>query len=184
MRRVAIAVGAGVLASTPAAAWAVDPPDYSPMCKPWHGQPCTPMVCTPSGGPRCAPHIMQHYAQELRMIIKSRNLTAGRVPERPVNTLRELYTALRRCWEPPAREEAHRGMQMSVRFAFNRSGEIISAPRVTYSSKNVDADTQQRYHDSIAAALERCTPMPLTKGFGSALAGRPVGIRFIDDRTN
>ena len=118
------------------------------------------------------------------MTIKSRNLAASKVPERPVNTLRELYSALRRCWQPPAHDEARPGMQMSVRFAFNRSGDLISAPRVTYASRDFGSETRKIYHDSIAAALERCTPMPLTKGFGSALAGRPVGIRFIDDRTN
>jgi hypothetical protein len=177
-------VCAGVLVSTPASAWAVDPLEYSPACNLSHFRPCPPAVCILSDGVRCLPSVLPQYAQELRLTIKGRNLTTGKAPERPVGTLRELYTALRRCWEPPAREEAYPGMQMSVRFAFKRSGEIISAPRVTYAPKDVDADTRKAYRDSISAALERCTPMPLTRGFGSALAGRPVGIRFIDDRTD
>ena len=34
------------------------------------------------------------------------------------------------------------------------------------------------------AALERCSPMPFTKGMAGAIAGRPIAIRFIDDRTS
>jgi hypothetical protein len=33
-------------------------------------------------------------------------------------------------------------------------------------------------------ALERCAPMPLSKGMAGAIAGRPIAIRFIDDRND
>ena len=38
------------------------------------------------------------------------------------------------------------------------------------------------YHDAIMAALERCTPLRFTSGLGGALAGRPIAIRYVDDR--
>jgi hypothetical protein len=75
-------------------------------------------------------------------------------------------------------------MQMSVRFAFRRSGEIISPPQVTYVPKDVGDETRKIYRSAITAALERCTPMPFSKGFGGALAGRPIAIRFVDDRND
>jgi len=73
-------------------------------------------------------------------------------------------------------------MQMSVRLAFKRSGEMISAPRVTYASREAPPAARDAYHDAILAALERCTPLPFTPGLGGAVAGRPVAIRFVDDR--
>jgi hypothetical protein len=35
---------------------------------------------------------------------------------------------------------------------------------------------------AITAALERCTPLPFTDGLGGAVAGRPIAIRFVDNR--
>jgi hypothetical protein len=178
MRQPAIMLGAGVLAAAlPLPAHAVDPLEYSPVCSLTNPGPCTPTVCGLS-------YVMPRFGQDLRLMITSRNLEPGRAPERPVNSISELYAALRRCWRPPAREEAHLGMQMSVRFAFKRSGEVISVPRVTYATKDTDADTRNTYREAITAALERCTPMPFTKGLAGAIAGRPIAIRFVDDRSD
>jgi hypothetical protein len=183
----ALAVRAGVASAAtvlPAApVFAVDPLEYSPVCSSSRPGPCTPTVCTLSDGPRCVPYVMPQLAQDFRLTIKSRSDESGKLPARLVNSLNDLYTALRRCWEPPAREEAHFGLQMSVRFAFKRTGEIISAPRVTYVTKDIDEDTRNIYREAITASLERCTPMPLSKGFGGAIAGRPIAVRFVDDRT-
>jgi hypothetical protein len=188
MRWLKVPFGAGAMAVASAlpaqVAWAVDPLEYSPVCSLSDPRPCTPTVCGLSDGSRCVPYVMPPFGQDLRLTIRSRDVPPGEAPEQPVNSLRELYAALRRCWEPPARDEAHLGMQMSVRFSFKRSGEIISTPRVTYASKDTDAETQKLYRGAITAALDRCTPMPLTKGLGGALAGRPIAIRFIDDRTD
>jgi hypothetical protein len=38
------------------------------------------------------------------------------------------------------------------------------------------------YYQAITAALERCSPMPFTTGLGGAIAGRPIAIRFVDNR--
>jgi hypothetical protein len=38
------------------------------------------------------------------------------------------------------------------------------------------------YHHAIIAALERCTPLPFTTELGGAIAGRPIAIRFVDNR--
>jgi hypothetical protein len=183
MRVCAIALGAVVIALSAPSVWAVDVLEYSPVCSTSRPGSCTPTVCTLTDGPRCVPYVMQ-LAQDFRLIIKSRHRETGKVPVQPVNSLSDLYNALRRCWEPPPREDAYFGMQMSVRFAFKRSGEIISVPRVTYATKDADVHTRTAYRDAITASLERCTPMPLSTGFGGAIAGRPIAIRFIDDRTD
>jgi hypothetical protein len=144
--------------------------------------PCTPSYCGVFDGSPCVPSIMPPFGQDLRLTIGSRKTEQGRAPDRPVNTIGELFDALRACWEPPTRDEAHLGMQMSVRFSFKRTGEIIATPRVTYTSGDADADSKRIYRRAVTAALERCTPMPLTKDMAGAVAGRPIAIRFVDDR--
>jgi len=69
-----------------------------------------------------------------------------------------------------------------VRFAFRRSGEIIATPRVTYATPGIPPQTRETYLHAITAALERCTPLRFTAGLGRAVAGRPIAIRFVDNR--
>ena len=74
-------------------------------------------------------------------------------------------------------------MQMSVRLSFKRNGQMIGAPRVTYTSPDAPPEARNLYHDAILAALDRCTPLRFSAGLGGALAGRPLAIRYVDDRT-
>ncbi len=99
-----------------------------------------------------------------------------------LDTIREVFNALRACWIPPPEDEAHPNMQMSIRFSFRGNGEIISAPRVTYKSPDASPETISIYHNAITSALDRCTPLPFTRGLGNAVAGRPIVIRFLDSR--
>ena len=99
-----------------------------------------------------------------------------------LNTIRDMFDALRACWMPPPEDEERPGMRMSVRLSFRRNGEMIGAPRVTYTSPDAPADARAVYHDAITAALDRCTPLSFTAGLGGALAGRPIAIRFVDNR--
>ena len=122
--------------------------------------------------------------QDLHLTIVSRDGESARVPDpdHRIDSIGDLFAALRGCWEPPPRDDRHNKIQMSVRFAFKRTGEIIDRPRVTYTSRDADDDTRRAYRDAIDAALARCTPMPFGKGLGGAIAGRPIAIRFVDDR--
>ena len=71
---------------------------------------------------------------------------------------------------------------MSVRFSFKRSGEMIAAPRLTFATAGVPADTRATYLKAINASLEACLPLKFTGGLGGALAGRPIAIRYVDNR--
>jgi len=71
---------------------------------------------------------------------------------------------------------------MSVRFSFKRSGEIIASPRMTYSTEGVSTDTRATYLKAINASLNACVPLKFTGGLGGALAGRPIAIRYVDNR--
>ncbi len=102
---------------------------------------------------------------------RARDRTPGSRP-RQLNTLNEL-SALRACWKPPALENAHPGMQMTMRFALNRDGKMIGPPQVTYSTAEVSPRTREIYREAMLQSLEACTPFPLTGGLGGAIAGRP-----------
>jgi hypothetical protein len=67
-------------------------------------------------------------------------------------------------------------------FAFKRSGEIIAAPRLTFATAGVPADTRATYLKAISASLDACVPLKFTGGLGGALAGRPIAIRYVDNR--
>ena len=71
---------------------------------------------------------------------------------------------------------------MSVRFTFKRSGEIIATPRLTFATAGVPADTRASYLKAINASLDACIPLKFTGGLGGALAGRPIAIRYVDNR--
>ena len=100
----------------------------------------------------------------------------------PVNTLNDLWAALQRCWVPPPIDQSRPGMQITVLMSFKRSGEIIATPRVTYATPGIPPETRETYLHAIMAALERCTPLHFSAGLGGAVAGRPIAIRFVDNR--
>jgi hypothetical protein len=139
----------------------------------------------------CFPYYLPPIGQDLRLTIVSTDEKASQ-PERrelvgadehPLDSIRDMFAALRACWVPPPKEEAHHGMEYTIRFALKRDGTMIAAPRMTYSSHEVSAETQEVYRDAIDAALKRCTPLHFSGGMAGAVAGRPIAIRFVDDRT-
>ena len=71
---------------------------------------------------------------------------------------------------------------MSVRFSFKRTGEIIAAPRLTFSTVGRPGRYPRHYLKAINASLEACMPLKFTGGLGGALAGRPIAIRYVDNR--
>jgi hypothetical protein len=107
---------------------------------------------------------------------------ANRDAEQKLDTIASVFAALRECWVPPSEDEARPGMQMSVRFSFNRNGQIIGTPRTTYVTPNTPHEARETYRNAVTASLERCSPMPFSKGLGGAIAGRPIAIRFVDNR--
>jgi len=176
-----IAASAGVLCDAAPAA-AVDPLNPSAPCSVFDGAPCTPSFCGVFGPWPCVPSLPS-FGQGQQLTLHSRNAHPARAPEGPVNSIRDLFRALRACWEPPPVDESFPGMEMSVRFSLKRTGELLGPPRVTYTSSEASSEVRDSYRRAIDAALDRCTPMPFSKEMGGAVAGRPIAIRFVDDRS-
>jgi hypothetical protein len=73
-------------------------------------------------------------------------------------------------------------MQMSVRFSFKRSGDLIGPPRMTFATSGASADIRSTYLKAINDSLDACLPVKFSDGLGGALAGRPLMVRFVDNR--
>ena len=95
-----------------------------------------------------------------------------------VNTLRDMIARLRTCWRPPAPSRANPGIDITVIVSFNRAGEILGHPRITYESEQADDNDRLMYRIAVMETLQRCTPMPFTEGMAGAIAGRPIAVQF------
>jgi hypothetical protein len=148
-------------------------------------------VCSVFRHGPCFPYYWPPIGQDLRLTIVSNDENASQMEhgevveadEHPLDSIRDMFAALRACWVPPPKEEARHGMEYTIRFAFKRDGTVIAPPRMTYSSHEVSAETREVYRDAIDAALKRCIPLHFSGGMAGAVAGRPIAIRFVDERT-
>jgi len=173
------------------------------QCSVLSGRPCHPSFCGVFHRGPCMPYYEPPFSEDLRLtIVSSDDEPAGdnagaaksdqtgdqagseneTADEHPLDSISAMFAALRACWVPPPKDEARPGMEYTIRFAFKRDGEIVAPPRVTYASHDAPADVRDVYRDAVNAALKRCTPLHFSDGMGGAVAGRPIAIRFVDDR--
>lgn len=161
------------------------PFSHSP-CSVLDNRPCTPYHCSIFNNGPCIPEIDYPYGENLQLTIQTvppeQDATKYRKPDHDLDSIGDLFAALRSCWSPPPEDAAREGMQMSIRFSFKRSGEMIGTPRVTFATAGVPADTRTTYLKAINASLGACLPLKFTSGLGGALAGRPIAIRYVDNR--
>jgi hypothetical protein len=187
-------LGAGALTATMAAL--LQPADAY-FCSVFRRHPCAPSYCSPFSHRPCLPFYGFPLGENLQLTIASNTDAAPLNPDQKdadhhsdgaasahdVDTIREMFATLRACWQPPLATEEHEGMQMSVRFSFTRDGNLKGPPRVTYVSPDATPEAKQVYQRAIKDTLDRCTPMQFSKGMAGAIAGRPIAIRFVDNRT-
>lgn len=193
LRRILICVVlgmAGMIASGTADARHRRSIDATPFshapCSVFDRRPCTPTFCSVFNHGPCIPEIFYPIGQDLLLTVESApahdDAPKYQKPDHALDTIGDLFAALRSCWSPPPADSAREGMQMSVRFSFKRSGEIIAPPRMTYATAGVPADVRAAYLKAINASLDSCVPLKFTAGLGGAIAGRPIAIRYVDNR--
>ncbi len=103
--------------------------------------------------------------------------TAQAEPPAQVNTIHEVFARLGTCWRPPPASRAH-AIDITVIVSFNRSGEILGHPRITYETEGATDTDRLLYRIAVMEALQRCTPMPFTESMAGAVAGHPFAVRF------
>ncbi len=188
--------GASFGAAVPGEAGAQTP---RAVCSVLSPHPCHPSFCSAFGRRPCVPYFEPPIGQDLRLTIVAADTSGAERPSaavsgnpggdvkpntgaRTIDSIQAMFAALTACWIPPPKSEAHTGMQYTVRFAFKRDGSLLAPPRMTFASHDVPAEVRTLYRESIDAALSRCTQLHFSAGMAGAIAGRPINIRFIDDR--
>ena len=161
------------------------PFSHSP-CSVLEPGPCTPYFCSVFHHGPCIPEIDYPYGENLQLTIETvppeQDSAKYQKPDHDLDTIGDLFAALRSCWSPPTSDEARAGMQMSVRFSFKTSGEMIGPPRMTFATSGASADDRSTYLKAINDSLNACLPLRFSDGLGGALAGRPLMVRFVDNR--
>ena len=94
-----------------------------------------------------------------------------------VDNIRDVFAKLRTCWKPPPASRAN-PIDITVIVSFNRAGQILGHPRITYESEQATDNDRPEYRIAVMETLQRCTPMPFTEGMAGAIAGRPFAIQF------
>jgi hypothetical protein len=156
------------------------------VCSVLSGRPCHPSFCGVFHRGPCLPYDLPPLGEDLRLTISSTDDSNGggkKPDDQAVGSIKAMFADLRACWAPPPKDEARQGMEYTVRFAFKRDGSMVAPPRVTYSSHDAPTTVRDHYRDAVNAALARCMPLHFSDGMGGAVAGRPIAIRFVDNRT-
>src|ERR1700733_1027467 len=155
-------------------------------CSVLSNRPCTPSFCSVLSHGPCIPEIDYPYDENLQLTIQpvpsDDDKARYQRPDHDLDTIGDLFAALRSCWSPPPADAAQQGMQMTVRFSFKRDGGIIASPRLTFATVGASADIRDTYLKAINASLDACMPLKFTGNLGGALAGRPIAIRYVDNR--
>jgi hypothetical protein len=103
--------------------------------------------------------------------------SAARTEPAQVNTIREAFERFWSCWRPPPASRAN-PIDITVIVSFNRAGEILGHPRITYESEQATDNDRLVYRIAVMETLQRCTPMPFTESMAGAVAGRPFAVQF------
>src|SRR5947209_7010897 len=153
------------------------------LCGVLNGPGCVPTTCSVRDPQTCLPDEDFPLGGDLRLTINTAATEAAPPkPDHDLNTLRDLFITLRACWTPPAIADAKHGMEMTVRVSYKRTGDIFAPPQLTYALEGSSPKVRDTYRAAITQSLEACAPMHFSRGLGDAIAGKPILIRYIDDR--
>jgi hypothetical protein len=188
------AIGFAAIATNHASAEPLNklPPARAP-CSVLSGHPGHPSFCGVFQRGPCFPDYGPSFGDNWQLTIVSTDDNEPRnksgsdndkaANDQTLDSVRQMFAALRACWEPPPKDQARHGMEYTVRLAFKRDGELIGPPRTTYSSHDAPEKARDLYRDAVDAALKRCTPLHFSSDMARAVVGQPIAIRFVDNRT-
>lgn len=161
-------------------------PFFHEPCSVLSHRPCTPSFCSVLNHGPCIPEIYYPYGENLQLTVESKpqeeDASRYQKPDHDLDNIGDLFAALRSCWTPPPAESAKEGMQMTVRFSFKRSGDLIGPPRLTFATQGTPSEVRNTYLKAINDSISACVPLKFTGNLGGALAGRPIAIRYVDNR--
>ena len=110
-------------------------------------------------------------------VLLSLSSACVRAEEGQVDNIREAIARIGRCWKPPPLSRAN-PIDITVVVSFNRAGEILGHPRISYELEQATDNDRLQYRLAVMEALQRCSPMPFTESMAGAVAGRPFAVKF------
>ena len=122
---------------------------------------------------------------DLLLLAQNTEVQPRVAPARPtheLNTLKDIYDAVRRCYRPPSRDQSFPGMRITVEFTYTRAGDLFGKPHILFETAGISPHHQSAYRAAVAAGLVRCAHLPFSESLGSAVAGRILAIQFFDER--
>jgi hypothetical protein len=124
-------------------------------------------------------------AQEMALFIEiGRDNPNPSRPAGPIDNLRDLTGAFRRCFKPPPIDSAVGPVDLTFRVSFKRSGELFGKPKVVTFVQKVTPELRDRYWQAVAETIDLCSPMPFTESMGASAAGRVFRVNFLDRRNS
>jgi hypothetical protein len=151
------------------------------FCSVFHHGPCVPSFCSVFRHGACVPDYGFPIGQDLRLTIETKPPPPAK-PDGDINTIASLFRMLRACFVPPLEDKARAGTQVAIRLSFRRSGEMMPSPRWTYTSPDTPGETRALYRDAVTSSLAHCAPLHFSRGMAGAIAGRPIAIRYVENR--
>jgi hypothetical protein len=101
----------------------------------------------------------------------------GAAAQNSIANARDVRAALRACWVAPGDGAPQ---QISVRFSFNRDGQVVAQPLITYENPPPSEEGRAAVRDALAQTLARCAPLPLSDEFRKVISVRPITVRLGD----
>ena len=95
--------------------------------------------------------------------------------EHPINSVREIRAGLRACWISPTMRTPS---QVTVCLSLKRNGEVLGQPLISYGSAEASEDERATLQAAVAAAVARCTPLPISDALGDIIAGHPINVKL------
>ncbi len=156
-------------------------------CTPYFGsvlrrRPFTPYSCGVTGGP-CSPQVVLIVGNTPVLKVEGHAGPSAPVDrDHPLDRLDEIALLLSKCLELPPDGESQAGMELALRFAFKRNGELVADPRFTYTTHDAPENVKAAWHAAAIEMLRRCAPLPVTEEFGGAIAGQPLVVAIRETR--
>jgi hypothetical protein len=134
-------------------------------------------------GPGCTPELFLPLNQVPLLKVEGHAGPPAPIDrDHPLERLNELGPLLSNCLELPPEDDAQAGMQLSLKLAFKRDGELLADPRFTYVTHEAPEKVKAAYEAAALEMLKHCTPLPITDEFGGAIAGRPFVVAIKETR--
>jgi hypothetical protein len=155
-------------------------------CTPYFGSvlrhhPFTPYSCSVFGGP-CSPEMLPGAGQPPVLRVEAQEGPPAPIDRSHlIGRLDEIGPLLSRCLQLPPESSSQAGMELALRLAFKRNGELMADPLFTYTQA-APQNVKLAYHAAALDMFRRCTPLPFTDSFSSVVAGQPFVMTIRDPR--